>query len=113
MIAFATLLLSAALLYAGSLLLALACLPVFQDYGLSRVASPVAFVLLFQFIEHFSGLGKIAWMSPPLLLGCAYAINRNGGLAAVKKNLDAELAAAAGFFYCFLWRCSYPDIDPS
>jgi uncharacterized membrane protein len=113
MIAIATLLLSAVFLFAGSLLLGLACAPFLIDYTLSRVAAPVAFVLVFQFVEHFVGLGNIAWMSPLIIGGLAYAVMRSGGFQTLKENLDVELAAAAGFFYCFAWRFAFPDIDQS
>ncbi len=113
MIDFGTFLLSAAWLYAGSLLLALACLPFCRNYALARVAAPVAFVLAFQFIEHFIGLGSLFWLSPGLCAALIYIVYRRHGFAAVRHNLGTELAVLAGFTYCLLWRSAFPDIGPS
>ncbi|HNW44735.1 MAG TPA: DUF2298 domain-containing protein [Elusimicrobiales bacterium] len=104
---------SASLLYTGSLALSLACLPLFRNYTLSRVAAPVLFVLVFQALEHLAGFGSLFRISPLLLAVLIYSARKAGIGEEFRKNISTEFAVLAGFCYCLLWRAAFPDLDPS
>lgn len=100
-------------LYAGALGLGLAALAVVDDYLLARLFGPIALVLALFFLEHFHGLGGLAWAGPLLAAATAAVLfrRRRETWAALKANRDIEAACAAGFGWALSWRWEFPDID--
>ncbi|MBI4345364.1 MAG: hypothetical protein HY553_00810 [Elusimicrobia bacterium] len=103
----------AILLYAGALALGLAALPVAKDYLLARVLGPLALVTALFFVEHFHGLGRLAWAGPVAAGALTLWLwpRRPETWAAVREHRGIELACAAGFLWALTWRWRFPDID--
>lgn len=81
------------------------------SYLLARVSAPATVALVLFFVEHFVGLGDIAWLWPLLTVGAAYIVRRD--LSVVRGNWRAECLLVVCFAYCFAWRFAFPDISPS
>jgi uncharacterized membrane protein len=79
------------------------------DYAMARSLGVLAPCLAGLCIEHFVGFGPHLPVAPVITAASLWLIWRNRGV--VRENLLAELFFAAGFFYCLLWRYSFPDID--
>lgn len=80
-----------------------------RSYLLARAASPVALCLLIFFVEHFVGLGSLAWIWPITSVAAVVLLWRHWG--AVRRNWLTEAAFLAGFGYAFVWRFALPDLD--
>jgi uncharacterized membrane protein len=78
-------------------------------YSLSKVAAPVAFVLAFFFIEHFVGLGRIAWLWPIGTAGSAWLMWKYQEV--LKQSWRTEALFLLGFAYVMAWRYAYPNVD--
>ncbi len=100
-------------LYAGALGLGLAALAAIDDYLLARIFGPLALVLAAFFVEHFVGLGGLAWAGPALALAVAAVLwrRRSATWEAILENRDVEAACAVGFLWALSWRWEFPDID--
>jgi uncharacterized membrane protein len=83
--------------------------PWVEDYSVSRVVGVLALCLAGFFLEHFFGFGPHLVLLPFTSLASIWLIWRNRQL--VRANIAREVVFAAGFFYCFLWRFTFPDID--
>lgn len=81
-----------------------------RAYPLAKVITIIGGCLLLFFIEHFIGLGKIAWIWPLSTFVCGYFICTRGriGWEFLIKN---ELPFLVLFFIVFIWRYCFPDID--
>jgi uncharacterized membrane protein len=87
----------------------LAAKPFVEDYSIARVVGVVALCLSCFCIEHFFGFGPHLAVLPFTSVASIWIIWRNRAL--VRANVDREAVFAAGFFYCFVWRFTFPDID--
>jgi hypothetical protein len=84
-----------------------------QNIAIARAIGLLLIVLVFFFVEHFIGLGKLNWILPiAVIFGCwmVWKIYKN---ASVKGFWQSELVFVLAFFYGFFWRYSYPGISPS
>jgi hypothetical protein len=95
---------------AGLTLLASRLLP---EFVLARAAGILMFCLSMFFIEHFVGLGNLSWVWPFATLASAFVIWRNRAQLGEKNYRHAELVFLLAFLYGFMWRYSFPDIDPN
>lgn len=103
------LLLTVTLLWTNLIGAGLAASQVTRDYGVARVAGPIALCLAAFFLEHFWG-----WGAHPVLLPFSTGVSlwliwRHR--VALRADWRTELFFAAGFFYCLVWRFAFPDID--
>ncbi len=108
---FSTLLAAALILLNLTGLTILACRWWLRDYLLSKVVAPVVVCLGCFFLEHFHGLGTVAWLWPLTSFVSALLIWRN--LDLLRKNWIIEAVQAAGFGYAFAWRFCLPNVDAS
>ena len=79
-----------------------------RHYVLSRVAAPIAAALALFFLEHFVGLGRLAWCWP---------ITTSASLALVWKrrvvlraHWRVEAAFLSAFAWVFAWRFTSPTL---
>jgi len=103
------LLLTISLLWLNLLGLGLLLRPTVGSMAVARVAGVLALVLSFFFVEHFVGLGGRLWLLPVSTAISVWLIHRRR--AAVREWGAAEGWFALGFFYCLLWRFTFPNID--
>ena len=82
-----------------------------DDYSVARVAGVVALCLGCFCLEHFFGFGPHLRLLPFTSAASIWIIWRSRRL--VRANLSREVVFAAGFFYCLLWRFTFPNIDYS
>ena len=82
---------------------------IFRDYAISRAASVLAICLACFCLEHFGGWGPRLPLLPLTSALSVLLIWR--GRRTLAENWAAEFLFAIGFFYCLLWRYSFPDID--
>ncbi len=88
---------------------ALALWPAVKNYAVARIAGVLVAGLVLFCLEHFVALGA----RPPVL---PFTLALSGWLMwrhreVLRANWQVELMFAVGFFYCFAWRCGFPDID--
>jgi uncharacterized membrane protein len=81
------------------------------DYAIARFAGVLAICLVFFFIEHFAGLGPRLPLLPLTTALSLWLIWRDRPV--IRENWRSEALFALGFFYCLLWRYTFPDIDAS
>jgi hypothetical protein len=79
------------------------------DYAIARAASVLAICLVCLCLEHFGGWGPHLPVLPITTVLSIWLIWRNR--AVVRENWMMEFLFGAGFFYCLLWRYTFPDID--
>jgi hypothetical protein len=79
------------------------------DYVLARATGVLAICLACFFLEHFGGWGPHLRLLPLTTALSAWLIWRNRRY--VRENWAMEALFGAGFFYCFAWRFTFPDID--
>src|SRR6476646_1415058 len=77
---------------------------------LARTASPLLVVVPF-FVEHFVGLGSLAWLWPFTTAASAWLIVR--AWPVLEENWRIEAVFLGGFGYALAWRYCFPDIDAS
>ena len=82
-----------------------------DDYSVAKVAGVVSLCLACFCIEHFVGFGPHLRLLPLTSLISIVIIWRNRSL--IRANIGREAAFAVGFFYCFAWRYTFPDINYS
>lgn len=91
--------------------LALLLRPWFRDHAIAKAAGVIGFTLLFFFIEHFAGLGRLVWMWPlttAIALGVIWL-----RLEEIKAGLwKQELVFVIAFLFALAWKNSFPDIVP-
>lgn len=75
---------------------------------LARILTPVAASLLFFFVEHFVGLGRLPGLGIAATLAAAYLLYRKR--SRLDPDRDFEYGYLAVFAYTFLWRFAYPDL---
>jgi len=78
-------------------------------FAMSRVAGLISICLFFFFIEHYFGLGAIAWAWPVITVISCTLIFRNR--VGIQKYWLAEMIFIFGFIYGLIWRMSFPDIN--
>jgi Uncharacterized membrane protein (DUF2298) len=79
------------------------------DYALARVTSVIGICLVGFCVEHSVGFGPRLSILPVTTAVSVWLIWRNRRV--VRENWAVEALFAAGFFYCLLWRYTFPDID--
>ena len=100
-----------ALLWAHLAALALAVRRLAGSWSIARVASPLALVLGFFFLEHFVGLGRLGWLFPFTALISVGLIIRSRRF--LRDRWRTESVFMGAFLYALAWRYSFPDIDAS
>ena len=111
MLAHLTNALAIALVLVCSAGLALATRAAFGSYALARVASPLAFALGAFFVEHFVGLGRLAWAWPPCTAASAWLILRDREI--LRRHWRIEATFLAAFAWPLAWRVCYPGLVAS
>lgn len=81
------------------------------NYVLARVAAPAALALAGFFIEHFVGLGALAWLWPFTTAAAAWQVRREW--RTLWANRMTEAAFHGAFAYALAWRFAFPGIDAS
>jgi Uncharacterized membrane protein (DUF2298) len=79
------------------------------DYAAARAASVLAICLVCFCLEYFWGWGPRLPFLPLTAALSIWLIWRDR--AVVRENWGMEALFAVGFFYCLLWRYTFPDID--
>jgi uncharacterized membrane protein len=79
------------------------------DYAIARAASVLAICLVCLCLEHFGGWGPHLPLLPFTTVLSICLIWRNRSV--VRENWMMEALFGLGFFYCLLWRYTFPDID--
>jgi uncharacterized membrane protein len=79
------------------------------DYAVARAASVLAICLACFCLEYFGGWGPHLRILPFTTAFSIWLIWRNRTV--VRENWGMEALFGMGFFYCLLWRYSFPDID--
>ena len=80
-------------------------------YPVARVVGVLAICLLCFSLEHFAGWGPHPPLLPFTTAISIWLIWRNRSL--LLENQRAEVLFAIGFFYCLVWRFTFPNIDDS
>jgi len=89
--------------------LALLLRPWLQHHLLAKTVGMLGFTLLFFFIEHFAGLGRLTWIWP--LTTVVSVITIACYWAEIKAGLwRQELPFVIAYTYALLWKFSFPDI---
>ena len=91
--------------------LALALRKYAGSWSLARVGSPVALVATLFFIEHFIGLGRLAWVFPLSTMVSVWLLVRARSF--LYSCWRIELLLHGAFLYALAWRYVFPDIDAS
>lgn len=81
------------------------------QYALSRAATPVLAALVLFFVEHFVGLGSLAWCWPITTAASVWIVARHLGV--LRRHWRVEAAFLAAFAWVFAWRWSIPGIVAS
>src|SRR5512133_1602275 len=81
------------------------------QYALSRVTTPVACALACFFVEHFVGLGRLAWVWPVATALSLWIIA--GRLDILRAHWRVEAAFLASFAWVFAWRYTGPSMVAS
>ena len=97
------------LLWTNLVGLALAVRRYAGSWSLARIASPVALVAVLFFIEHFIGLGRLAWLYPLTTAASLYLALRAWPF--LRARWRTESAFHATFLYALAWRYAFPEID--
>src|ERR1700688_4437032 len=79
------------------------------NYALAKVTSPVLASLSLFFVEHFLGLGALAWLQPLTTLVSLLVIWR--WRSVLRANWAVELLFATSFGYALLCGFCSPDLD--
>jgi hypothetical protein len=79
-------------------------------YTLARAAGLVLITSFFFFVEHFFGLGSLNWVWPITSAASAYLIYRKQNTLKTDGFIGSEIVFYLGFFYCFIWRFTFPDL---
>jgi uncharacterized membrane protein len=79
------------------------------DYAIARAASVLAICLVGFCLEYFVGWGPHLPLLPLTTALSLWLIWRNRAL--VRENWAVEALFGLGFFYCLLWRYTFPDVD--
>lgn len=80
------------------------------NYAVSKLAGVLTFCLLLFFIEHYVGLGSLAWLWPLTTAASAYCLYRYRSHF-INSLWRAELVFIIGFLYGLSWKLAFPDID--
>lgn len=80
-----------------------------KDYAVARITGLLALGLVCFFIEHFWGWGPHPVLLPFTTIISFMLIWRHRRV--LRENRGLEALFAAGFFYCFAWRYTFPDIN--
>ena len=99
------------LLWTNLLGLALAVRRYTDSWLLARIASPVVLVAVLFFIEHFIGLGRLAWLYPITTAFSLYLAAKSWPF--LRDRWRTEAAFHAAFLYALAWRYAFPNIDAS
>jgi hypothetical protein len=83
------------------------------DVAIARAAGLLLVALVFFFIEHFIGLGKLNWMLPIIVIFSVFMIWKTYNRSFTQDFFYSELVFILAFIYAMFWRYSYPDISPS
>jgi len=80
------------------------------SWVLARAASPLLVAIPF-FVEHFRGLGMLAWLWPFTTAAsvCAMVYHRE----VFQRHWQIEAVYLGAFAYALCWRYSFPDITQS
>jgi uncharacterized membrane protein len=81
------------------------------SWSLVRVGSPVALVAALFFVEHFVGLGRLAWVFPLSTAVSLWLVVRARSFLCSRWR--TELIFHGAFLYALTWRYVFPDIDAS
>ncbi|HEY7886022.1 MAG TPA: DUF2298 domain-containing protein [Cellvibrionaceae bacterium] len=82
-----------------------------SHYPLARVAGVLGFCVVFFFIEHFHGLGQLAWLWPITTAASLACLYRQRTL--LPEFLRNEWPFILSFLYIFAWRFTFPDLSPT
>jgi uncharacterized membrane protein len=91
--------------------LSLAAMRLTRDYALARAASPVLLVVPLFFLEHFAGLGWLAWVWPVTTAASLWLVWKH--VREIEAHWKTEVLFLGGFFYAFAWRFCFPDLNAS
>lgn len=81
------------------------------NYLLARVAAPAGVALVGFFVEHFVGLGALAWLWPFTTGAAAWLLWRDWRILWANRMTEATFHGA--FAYALAWRFAFPNIDAS
>jgi uncharacterized membrane protein len=91
--------------------LSIAALRLIPHFAIALTAGIVGGAATLFFVEHFIGLGKLAWLWPLTSAASALALYRYREQLLTHKSDLAVFSAA--FVYSLGWRWLFPDIGPS
>jgi uncharacterized membrane protein len=80
-----------------------------DSYPIARVVGVIAVCLACFFVEHFVGWGPRPPLLPFTTAISIFLIWRDRTV--LRVNLRAEVLFGLGFFYCLMWRFTFPNID--
>ena len=78
---------------------------------LVRIGSPVAFVVVLFFCEHFAGIGRLRWFYPPATIFSLWMLARHWKFLRARWRTESVFLGA--FCYAVAWRYAFPNIDAS
>ena len=78
-------------------------------YTLARSFGVVIVTSVMFFIEHFFGLGDLAWVWPITSAASVYLLWKNQDKLKTDGFIGSEIVFYLGFFYCLMWRFTFPD----
>ncbi len=82
-------------------------------FALARAAGLLLLCLIFFFIEHFHGFGKLTWLWPFTSAAAAVTIYAERNNLASSDFWRAERVFLIAFAYGFAWKWAFPYIYPS
>lgn len=82
------------------------------ERNLARFVSVVVMALVMFFVEHWFGLGDLAWLWPVLTAASVYLLWQHRVSLTTQSFWWPEAAFLFGFFYALAWRFLLPDINP-
>lgn len=91
--------------------LALAAHRVMRSYVLARVVSPMALAVGLFFVEHFVGLGSLAFAWPLATAASVWLIARDHEV--IVRHWKVEAAFIVAFQWVFAWRVAFPGLVAS
>ena len=84
-----------------------------STFALARAAGILLFCLLFFFVEHFVGLGKLTWLWPLSSGAALFLLYRERQRLAEQSFWRAELVFVIALAYGLAWKWTFPVIFPT
>ncbi len=83
------------------------------SYALTRATGLLVLCVMFFFVEHLHGLGKLTWLWPLTTTAAAALIYKKRHILSVSDFWRAEWVFFVAFAYGFAWKWAFPVIYPS